>query len=78
MNTTTVTAATATAIADQINAAFQAGTLTTVNGGTLASRYGTAVATSWQNGTVSVTVHGRTKGKFNTVYVKAGQTLRMS
>jgi hypothetical protein len=61
-HTTTVTAATAVAIADRINAEFQAGTLTTVNGREPASRYGATVATAWQNGTVSVSVRGRATG----------------
>jgi hypothetical protein len=71
----TNTAATAVTIADRINAEFHAGTLTTVNGRELASRYGTTVAKAWQNGTVSVTVRGRTKGKFGELYIKNGQTL---
>jgi hypothetical protein len=74
-HTTTVTAATAVAIADRINAEFHAGTLTTVNGREPASRYGTTVATAWQNGTVSVSVRGRAKGKLGEVYIKSGQTL---
>jgi hypothetical protein len=74
-HTTTVTAATAVATADRINAEFQAGTLTTVNGREPASRYGATVATAWQNGTVSVSVRGRAKGKLGEVYIKSGQTL---
>lgn len=77
--TLTVTAHNAVAVADEVNALFAAGTVTTVYGSyELASRFGSAVAKSWQNGTVSVTVKARTKGKTNELYVKVGHTLTVA
>jgi hypothetical protein len=72
----TITARTATTIADAINADFAAGRISTVNGRELVTAWGKAPAVSWQNGSVSVTVKGRTKGKVGTVFVKVGQELR--
>jgi hypothetical protein len=73
--TATVTPYNAVELADRINAGYDAGTLTTVNGHALASRNGLhRVAKSWGNGTVSVTVRGR-NARYNEVYVKAGRTL---
>jgi hypothetical protein len=73
-----ITARTATAVADQINADFAAGRITTAGGDKLASRYGQPVARAWQNGTVSVTVKARSKRGFNDVYVKVGHSLRVA
>jgi hypothetical protein len=69
------TVTTATAIADQINADFTAGRITDVNGRRITSQYGRKPANAWGNGTVSVTVKGRSKGKTGTVYAKTGQAL---
>lgn len=72
---TTVTAANSVELADRLNAAFAAGEIQVVNGEALRSRFGNPVARSWQNGTVSVTVEGRGRGKINDLYVKVGKTL---
>ena len=77
MTATVVTAANAQDIADQINSDFSAGVVSTVNGGSLKSRFGSPVARAWQNGTVSVTVVGRS-AKINTVYIKIGGTVSSS
>ena len=74
----TVTAHNALATAQELNDMFEHGSLTMVNGREVVSKYGHAPANSWQNGTVSVSVKGRTKGTFGTVYVKVGSTLRAS
>lgn len=74
--TRTVTARTAVTLADELNALYAAGNLATVNGREVLSHYfGAAVARSWQNGTVSVRVRARAKGKTTDLYVKDGQTL---
>lgn len=72
---TTVLAHNAVEIADRINAGFEAGDIETVNGYVLVSRFRSPVARSWQNGSISITVVGRTKGKTNTIYIKVGQVL---
>jgi hypothetical protein len=70
-----VTAATSMQLADDLNAAFAAGELSAVNGSEVVSRFGQPVARAWQNGTVSVTVRGRTPRKINDLYVKVGGRL---
>jgi hypothetical protein len=72
---TTVTAHNALDLADRINAGYDTGEVQVVNGYSLKSRFGSPVARSWQNGSISVTVEGRGRGKTNTVYVKVGQVL---
>lgn len=59
-------------VADAINADFEAGRIASVNGYELVSRFGSPVARSWQNGSISFTVQGRGRGKTNTVYTKVG------
>lgn len=73
--TRTVTARTAVALADELNALYAAGNLTTVNGREVLSQHSSTIARSWQNGTVSVRVRARAKGKTTDLYVKDGQTL---
>jgi len=63
------------AIVDQVNNAFYHGIVTEVNGYELVSRFGSPVARAWQNGTVSFTVRGRTRGKINDIYVKVGKAV---
>lgn len=72
----TVTARTAVQLADEVNAAFAAGKITTVNGRKITTQYGRKAANAWLNGTVSVTVEGRSKRTIGTVYAKIGQALR--
>jgi hypothetical protein len=72
----TVTDRNATQIADETNARFAAGELTIVNGYELKSRFGSPVARAWQNGTVSITVKGRGKGKINDVFFKVGASIQ--
>jgi hypothetical protein len=71
-----VTDRNATKIADEINARFNAGELTVVNGYELKSRFGSPVARSWQNGTVSVTVAGRTPHTINDIYFRVGAAIQ--
>jgi len=71
----TVTAFNSIELAEQVNAAFAAGKLSAFGSDQLASRWGQPVATSWGNGTVSVTVKARTKRGFNDRFVKVGQRL---
>jgi hypothetical protein len=80
MNNTavTVTARNGFALAQQVNEAFAAGTVTEVDGHKLKSQFGAEVATTWQNGTVSFTVEARAKGKVNTVFRKVGQSFTAS
>jgi hypothetical protein len=73
---TTVTAHNAVELADRINAGYDTGDIQVVNGHALKARFrGLKVAQSWGNGTVSVTVEGRGRGKVNTVYIKVGAPL---
>lgn len=74
---TTVSAAYSAQLAEQVTAAFKAGEVSTVNGRALTSRFG-IVASSWQNGSVSFKVVGRSKGKVGEVFVKAGERLTVS
>lgn len=79
MNVTVqITARSAQATADEINEMFSAGAVTMAGGRELVSRHGQPVATAWQNGTVSVTVRGRERGKVGEIFAKADTTLVLS
>lgn len=61
----------------QINDGFAAHAITHVNGRVIVGRY-SKPATAWQNGSVSVTVVGRTARKTGTVWIKVGGTVTIS
>lgn len=71
-----VTTANAVQLADDLNAAWKAGELSAVNGREVTSRFGSPVARSWQNGTVSVVVKARRPGHYTDIYIKVGGRLR--
>lgn len=72
----TVNSVNSVMLADLVNDEFADGRVTTVNGRKVKARFsGSQVAKSWQNGTVSVTVEGRERGKVGEVFVKVGQTM---
>ena len=77
--TATITGHNSLQVADKINDAFFAGQVTKLfETDEIVSVWGKAPAVAWKNGTVSVTVKGRTKGKVGTRYVKVGKTIRVS
>lgn len=80
MSTTsfTVTEFNSLSIVEAINAAFEANPEATVNGEALFGRW-SKPATSYQNGTVAVSVPARTaKGRSNVRYFKVGASVRVS
>lgn len=62
-------------IADKINEAFAANKEIKVNGWTMKSRNGRTVASSWQNGSVSIVVPAKAKGKTRDVFYKVGAAI---
>lgn len=74
---TVVTAFNSASIADSISAAVSAGTVISVNGFTPVSAWGRPAASSWGNGTVSIRVAAKAKGKFNDIFFKVGSTVNV-
>lgn len=59
-------------LVDQINRAVDAGFPITVNGFTPIKHFNTPAARSYQNGTLSIRVKGKTVGKVNDIFFKVG------
>ena len=72
MSNTTITENNAIELAAQINEVVNAGTDITVNGHTPVKAWGSNAARAWGNGTVSIKVRAKAKGKFNDIFFKAG------
>lgn len=82
-DTTTVTTQTvdgynSLAIANLIADAVAAGKTVKVDGTQAVSAWGGPAAHSWGNGTVSVKVKAKQKGKFNDLFWKIGATITVS
>lgn len=65
-------------IADDINAKFEAGTVTHIGSIEIKSRWGRPVATCYGTGTVSVSVQARTTKGFSDLYFAVGRTFTVS